>query len=172
MKTPASKPMSKSMKFVIAGVFCLLILAVGGLIFFNAYVYAGYQLGGLSKQEYQKALDIAAKDFCRADNLTFEGFDLSKFEEVLHGGDTYAWGAARTKDTEGRTVYVWIYLEWGKIRQQWLRNYCRILAPPTDELFYDRTHPGQVDRVRFAVSQIITDIARNFRVVFGDTSAS
>ncbi len=164
MNTPAFKVMHKSYKLFFAGVLCVLLFAVGGLIFFNAYVYTGYKLGGYTKQEYQKALDIAARDFCRADNLTFIGF-----EEILHGGDTDAWAAVRAKDEVGRTVYVWIYLEWGSCRQQWLRKFCRRLAPPMDELFYNRITPTQIKRAQYAISQMIADVDRNFRVVFGDT---
>ncbi len=141
----------------IAG-FCLLgvlLLAVACLVWFGAWRYPAYGLSDVPRRDYRRALEIAAKGIARSEGLMFEDFAFLKFREVERGSEAYAWGAARCLDENGGTEYAWVYLEWSRRRGQWLRNYSLVLAGPGEEMYFTRTHPGQLRRALLALEKIL-----------------
>lgn len=145
----------------------VLVLAVGGLIWFGAWYYPALGLAGIPKDDYGRAMDIAVRGMTAADGLTFEDWDFRKFRTVARGGEAYAWGAARCRAGDGSTSFYWVYLEWSKKRGQWLRNFSEELATPDDEIYFTRTVPGQFTRARLALGKIFGQLASRVREALG-----
>lgn len=145
------------------GLLAVVLLGVGGLIWFGAWYYPALGLAGIPKSEYRQALDTAARGMTASDGLVFEDFDFSKYREVARGGEAYAWGAARCKAADGSTTFYWVYLEWSKKRSQWLRNYSLELAAPDDEIYFTRLVPGQLGRAGLAGGKLLGQLASRLR---------
>ena len=150
-------------KWLGLGLLAVVLLGVGGLIWFGAWYYPALGLAGIPKSGYRQALDTAARGMTASDGLAFEDFDFSKFRDVARGGEAYAWGAARCKAADGSTTFYWVYLEWSKKRGQWLRNYSLELAAPDDELYFTRQYPGQMARARLALGKLLGQLAAHVR---------
>lgn len=136
---------------------------VAALIWFGAWYYPALGLAGIPKSGYRQAMDIAARGMTRSVGLAFEDYDFLKYREVQRGGEAYCWAAARCKARDGSTSFFWIYLEWSKKRQQWLRNYSLELAAPDDEIYFTRQQPGQLGRARLAVSKLLGQLVAHVR---------
>ncbi len=141
----------------------VIVLAAGILVWFGAWHYPALGLAGIPKEGYRQAMDRAARGMTAAVGLAFEDFDSLKYREVARGGEAYAWGAARCRAADGSTAFFWVYLEWSRKRGQWLRNYSLELAAPDDELYFTRTHPGQIGRAGLALGRLFGQLAAHVR---------
>ncbi len=141
----------------------LLLVGIGGLIWFGAWHYPALGLAGIPKDGYRQAMETAARGMTRSEGLAFEDFDFLKYRQVERGGEAYAWGVARCRAADGSTAFYWVYLEWSKKRGQWLRNYSLELAAPDDEIYFTREHPGQATRARLALGKLLSQLAAHIR---------
>lgn len=149
----------------VIGIACLAAVTAGLLLWFGAWYFPAWRLEGFSKAQYREAAELAARGLAHAEGLSFEDFDFLKYREVTRGSEAYVWGVAKCRAADGGTELAWIYLEWSTKRGQWLRNYSLLLATPDDEIYYTRTHPGQVDRARLAIGKLLHQLARNIHEV-------
>ena len=140
---------------------------VAGLVWFGAWYYPALGLSGIPKSGYRQAMDIAARGMTRSVGLEFQDFDFVKFRPVERGGEAYVWGVARCRAGDGSTAFFWIYLEWSRKRDQWLRNYSLELAAPDDEIYFTREFPGQLTRARLAVTKLLGQLTAHVREARG-----
>lgn len=158
--------MSRGGRILRRGLFvglAVLLLALGGLVWFGAWYYPAMGLAGIPKDGYRQAMERAARGMAAAEGLVYEDFDFLKFRQVERGGEAYAWGAARCRAGDGSTSFYWVYLEWSKKRGQWLRNYSLELAAPDDEIYFTRFAPGQLGRARLALGKLFGQLAAHVR---------
>lgn len=136
----------------------IVVLAVAGLVWFTSASYPGMGLAGIPKDGYRQAMERVIRSRARADGRTFAGFDSLTFRPADQGGEAYAWGAARCRAADGSTVLYWASLRWNPGRGQWLRGHIRELAPPGNEIYFGREHPGQVLRARLVLREILAGL--------------
>ncbi len=144
----------------------LLLLVIGGFVFFNAWIYPPLGIESCSRQDYAQAWDRVARGFCDSSGLRYEGVDFLKFREVA-GGPAYAWGTARCATPQGGQRLAWIYLEWSTKRKMWMRGYTLVLADDDDEVYYTPTFPKQAGRAATALSKLYRENARHVREYLG-----
>jgi len=155
-------------KIVAAAILVPLLCGIGFMIWFGAWRYPSYDLGGIPEKDYAKAMDIAARGMAASEGLAFGDFDFMKYREVERGSEAYVWGTAICKDDAGAARVLWVYLEWSSKYGQWLRNYSLVMADPEDEIFYTRDNPGQWERLVMAVKRIWKMNRLHLKEVYGD----
>lgn len=138
---------------------------IGGfLVVVNGYRYPAHGLAGVPKDRPQEALARATDLYARSSGLTLSPPADPVVRVTPHGGDTYAYGVAKGARADGSPAHVWLYLEWSRPRNQWLKNNSLVLADDDDELYYSTTWPGQGRRAAVALRKIYREqIARHLR---------
>lgn len=151
------------MKKLLLALLAVLVLAIGGFAFFNAWLYPPMGLETLSKEDYRAAWERAAKGFCASSGLSFVSESFIKYRPVDSGDEAYAWGTALCRTADGRDRLAWIYLEWSTKRKLWTRSYTLVLADDDDEVYFTPMFPKQLGRASTALSKIMGENARHVR---------
>lgn len=123
---------------------CVSALMLFAFIFywFNWHYYPAFNLYGVGKSDYEKALVVVAKGYAKSVKQRFLKLDSMRYKETSFDDSSYAWAsvAMSSPDTHGKSLpshqHVWIFLAKKGRDSPWLRRDLSLLANPEEDALY------------------------------------